>query len=117
MPSMVMITGKGVPDLATRQLVYMLATKLLLPVMIMTDCDPYGVDICMMYKYGSLAMAWAAEPLAVPSSVWLGLLPSDISRLSIMSSSMKCCQNNLVGPEVLIIILNNNLTLMRFQMF
>lgn len=89
LPSMVMITGKGVPDLATRQLVYMLATKLLLPVMIMTDCDPYGVDICMMYKYGSLAMAWAAEPLAVPSSVWLGLLPSDISRLSIMSSSMK----------------------------
>ena len=89
LPSMVMITGKGVPDLATRQLVYMLATKLLLPIMIMTDCDPYGVDICMMYKYGSLAMAWAAEPLAVPSSVWLGLLPSDISRLSIMDSSMK----------------------------
>lgn len=89
LPNMVMITGKGVPDLATRQLVYMLASKLQLPVMIMTDCDPYGVDICMMYKYGSLAMAWAAEPLAVTSSVWLGLLPSDISRLSIMNTSMK----------------------------
>ena len=25
-----------------------------------------------MYKYGSLAMTWANEPLAVPSSVWLG---------------------------------------------
>ena len=43
----------------------------------------------MMYKYGSLAMAWAAEPLAVPTAVWLGLLPSNISRLSIMPSSMK----------------------------
>ena len=89
LPSMVMITGKGVPDLATRQLVYMLATQMGLPVMIMTDCDPYGVDICMMYKYGSLAMTWVAEPLAVPTSVWLGLLPSDISRLSIKASSMK----------------------------
>ena len=89
LPSLIMVTGKGVPDLATRQLVYMLATKLMLPVMIMTDCDPYGVDICMMYKYGSLAMAWAAEPLAVPTAVWLGLLPSDITRLSIMPSSMK----------------------------
>jgi len=89
LPSLVMITGKGVPDLATRQLVYMLATQMGLPIMIMTDCDPYGVDICMMYKYGSLAMAWAAEPLAVPTSVWLGLLPSDISRLSIKASSMK----------------------------
>jgi meiotic recombination protein SPO11 len=89
LPSMIMITGKGVPDLASRQLVYMLSMQMGLPVMIMTDCDPYGVDICMMYKYGSLAMAWAAEPLAVPTSVWLGLLPSDISRLSIMSSSMK----------------------------
>jgi DNA topoisomerase VI subunit A len=85
----VMITGKGVPDLATRQLVYMLATQTGLPVMNMTDCDPYGVDICIMYKYGSLAMAWAAEPLAVPISIWLGLLPSDIARLDINASSMK----------------------------
>eukprot|EP00092_Neocalanus_flemingeri_P018537 GFUD01020073.1.p1 GENE.GFUD01020073.1~~GFUD01020073.1.p1 ORF type:complete len:386 (-),score=150.16 GFUD01020073.1:180-1337(-) len=89
MPSMIMITGKGVPDLASRQLVYMLSSHLGIPVMIMTDCDPYGLDICMMYKYGSLAMSWAAESLAVPTSVWLGLLPSDISRLSIMPSSMK----------------------------
>ena len=89
LPSFIMITGKGVPDLATRQLVHILSSQLGLPIMIMTDCDPYGLDICMMYKYGSLAMAWAAEHLAVPTSVWLGLLPSDISRLSIMPSSMK----------------------------
>jgi len=89
LPNLIMVTGKGVPDLATRQLIFMLATKMFLPVLILTDCDPYGVDICMMYKYGSLAMTWAAEPLAVPASVWLGLLPSDIDRLCIPSSSMK----------------------------
>ena len=44
LPSMIMITGKGVPDLATRQLVYMLSSQQGLPVMIMTDCNTYGVD-------------------------------------------------------------------------
>ena len=36
-----MITGKGVPDLATRQLVRMLHSHASLPVLILTDCDPY----------------------------------------------------------------------------
>jgi len=88
-PNLLMITGKGVPDLATRQLVYILGTKMCIPVLILTDCDPYGVDISLMYKYGSLAMAWAAEPLAVPTSTWIGLHPSDVERISIPSSSMK----------------------------
>ena len=37
----------------------------------------------MVYKYGALASAWAAEPLAVASSAWLGLLPSDLPRLDL----------------------------------
>ena len=86
---LIMITGKGVPDLATRQLVYMLATQLCLPVLILTDCDPYGLDIFLMYKYSSLAMSWAAEPLAVTSSLWLGVLPSDLEPLGIPDASMK----------------------------
>ena len=97
-----MITGKGVPDLATRQLVHMLHSHARLPVLILTDCDPYvlsgieifntelkmtnfryGLEICLVYKYGALASAWAAEPLAVASSAWLGLLPSDLPRLDL----------------------------------
>ena len=89
LPSLIMITGKGVPDLATRQLVYRLATELLLPVMLLTDCDPYGMDIGLMYKFGSLAMSWCAESLAVPSSVWLGLLPSDVRLFGIGKQSTK----------------------------
>ena len=89
LPSLIMVTGKGVPDLATRQLIYLLSSKFLLPVLILTDCDPYGLEIFLMYKYGSLAMSWAAEPLAVTTSVWLGLLPSELSDLEIGDSSMK----------------------------
>jgi len=86
---LIMITGKGVPDLATRQLLYHLSSHLCLPVLILTDCDPYGLDIFLMYKFGSLAMTWAAEPLAVPSSVWLGFLPTDLEEFCISSSCMK----------------------------
>ena len=89
LPSLIMVTGKGVPDLATRQLVYLLSSKFLLPVLVLTDCDPYGLEIFLMYKYGSLAMSWAAEPLAVSTSVWLGLLPSELSTLDIGNSSMR----------------------------
>jgi len=86
---LIMITGKGVPDLATRQLLYHLSSYLRIPVIILTDCDPYGMDIFLMYKYGSLAMTWANEPLAVPSSVWLGLLPTDLDEFNISSDCMK----------------------------
>ena len=34
-------------------------------------------------------MTWMPERLAVPCSVWLGLLPSDIAKLEIGDTSMK----------------------------
>ena len=89
LPPFIMVTGKGVPDLATRQLVYRLSTQFVLPVVILTDCDPYGFEIALTYKFGSLAMAWAPERLAVPSAIWLGLLPSDLGALDIEEESMR----------------------------
>ena len=90
LPSMIMITGKGVPDLATRQLVRMLSvTYFNLPVLVLTDCDPYGLDIFLMYKFGSLAMTWAAEALNVSTAVWLGMTPSDILSLEIARDSTR----------------------------
>ena len=63
----VMVTGKGVPDLATRQLV--------------TDCDPYGLEIFLTYKHGSLISSYSQEPLAAPLSWWLGIHPADLQHL------------------------------------
>ena len=57
--------------------------------LLLTDCDPYGLEIALTYKFGSLAMAWAPERLAVPSSLWLGLLPSDVAKLGIPPESMR----------------------------
>ena len=75
----VLVTGKGVPDLATRQLVHYLSRGL--PVLILTDCDPYGLEIFLIYKFGSLASSYCMEPLAAPFSEWLGVLPADLQDL------------------------------------
>ena len=76
---MVMVTGKGVPDLATRQLVSVLSVAL--PVLILSDCDPYGLEIFLTYKHGSPASSYSQEPLAAPLSWWLGIHPADLQHL------------------------------------
>jgi meiotic recombination protein SPO11 len=63
----VIITGKGVPDLNTRQLVHRLWCELAVPVFALVDADPWGVEIMLTYRFGSMAMAWCCEPVAVPA--------------------------------------------------
>ena len=63
----VLVTGKGVPDLNTRQLVHRLWSELAVPVMALVDADPWGVDIMLTYRFGSMAMAFSGETLAVPA--------------------------------------------------
>ena len=75
----VLVTGKGVPDLSTRQLVSYLSHEL--PILILTDCDPYGLEIFLTYCFGSLASSYAQEPLAAPLSWWLGAHPADMQDL------------------------------------
>ena len=83
----IFITGKGMPDIATRQLVSLLSNSL--PVLVLTDCDPYGLEIFFTYKFGSLASTWSQEPLAAPFSLWLGVHPTDLADLGVPDSSLK----------------------------
>lgn len=46
----ILVTGKGYPDVATRMLVKMLSEKMNLPVYIVVDADPFGVDIMLIYR-------------------------------------------------------------------
>lgn len=46
----ILVTGKGYPDVATRMLVKMLSEKMDLPVYILVDADPFGVDIMLIYR-------------------------------------------------------------------
>ncbi|XP_018416176.1 PREDICTED: meiotic recombination protein SPO11 [Nanorana parkeri] len=79
----ILITGKGVPDLNTRFFVRKLWDTFQIPIFALVDCDPHGIEIMCIYKYGSVSMSFEAHHLTVPSVAWLGLLPSDIERLNV----------------------------------
>lgn len=59
-----------------------------IPIYILVDADPHGIEIMCTYKYGSLAMSHNSENLAVPSMVWLGIMPSEIDSLDIPTIPM-----------------------------
>ncbi|KAG0728221.1 Meiotic recombination protein SPO11 [Chionoecetes opilio] len=67
----ILVTGKGYPDIATRQLVHRLWRDLYLPVLALTDADPYGLHIAAVYKFGALFLSRPPAPsvcLHAPSS-------------------------------------------------
>ncbi|CAO1408922.1 unnamed protein product [Diamesa hyperborea] len=86
--SIILITAKGYPDVNTRLLLKKMSLMLKIPIYILVDADPHGIEIMCTYKYGSLAMSHNSENLAVPSMVWLGILPSEIDRLDITTIAM-----------------------------
>ncbi|RHZ72291.1 hypothetical protein Glove_243g51 [Diversispora epigaea] len=84
----VLITGKGYPDIATRQLVKQLSeyrkqheskeceyenSRIEIPILGFFDNDPYGIEILSIYKYGSQAMSFDNGNLATTNIKWIGL--------------------------------------------
>ncbi|KAG1771832.1 Spo11/DNA topoisomerase VI subunit A [Suillus occidentalis] len=79
------ITGKGYPDVATRQLVKTLSDNLPahIPIVALVDGDAYGLDILSVYKYGSHSLRHQNKKLAASRIEWLGIWASEISDLDI----------------------------------
>ncbi|EDV23061.1 uncharacterized protein TRIADDRAFT_57943 [Trichoplax adhaerens] len=78
--SCIVITGKGYPDMSTRLMIRFLWDALKLPTFVLTDADPYGLEIFCVYKYGSKEMSFEAENLCFPLIKWLGVLPSEFNK-------------------------------------
>ncbi|RPB17475.1 DNA topoisomerase IV, alpha subunit [Morchella conica CCBAS932] len=72
----IVVTGKGYPDVATRELVKELSGAL--PVFAVVDMDPYGIEIMATYKFGSIALAHESHRLAVERVEWLGVKTGDL---------------------------------------
>ncbi|KAH9083770.1 DNA topoisomerase IV alpha subunit [Lactarius deliciosus] len=81
----VMITGKGYPDLATRQMVKTLSDNLpsTVPFVTLVDGDAYGLDIASVYKFGSVTLRHESYRLAVPRIECIGLWASELASLGI----------------------------------
>ncbi|KAI0356160.1 DNA topoisomerase IV alpha subunit [Trametes cingulata] len=84
------ITGKGYPDVATRQLVQTLSANLpsSIPILALVDGDAYGIDILSVYKYGSTRMQHEKEHLAAARMQWLGLWSSELAAIGIQRDAL-----------------------------
>ncbi|KAI0645380.1 DNA topoisomerase IV alpha subunit [Trametes meyenii] len=84
------ITGKGYPDVATRQLVRTLSTNLPphVPVLALVDGDAYGIDILSVYKNGSARMQHENAHLAAERVHWLGLWSSELAAHGIQKDAL-----------------------------
>ncbi|URE45712.1 meiotic recombination protein [Musa troglodytarum] len=65
---------------ACTEFLCLLVQHLHLPVYCLVDCDPYGFDILMVYRFGSMQMAYDANLLRVPEISWLGVFHSDLQK-------------------------------------
>lgn len=79
----IVVTGKGYPDVATREVVRLLAETMRkdgtrLALFGLVDMDPHGVEIMATYRFGSVAMAWENHRLAVGRVEWLGVKSGDL---------------------------------------
>lgn len=74
----VLITGRGVPDYATRLFVKMIQDIYSKPLLGLFDMDPFGFSIFMTYKFGSRKAAYDGMNMAATNIQWLGVRPSDM---------------------------------------
>jgi DNA topoisomerase VI subunit A len=82
--------------MGSRKLIRKLSLELKIKVFALVDCDPHGMEIAAIVRWGSFGQANLArcteaiyaKELIVPDMVYLGLLPSDINRLGLNNYSI-----------------------------
>ncbi|KAI0849174.1 DNA topoisomerase IV, alpha subunit [Daldinia vernicosa] len=74
----VLVTGKGYPDLVTRQFLHLLHSSFpQVPIYALVDFDPSGIAIMLTYKWGSQGLGHE-ENVTIPEILWLGPKSCDI---------------------------------------
>jgi meiotic recombination protein SPO11 len=89
----ILVTGKGFPDVATRQWVRQMAQSLHLPVYGLADCNPYGISVLNSYRYQQVASQrkWHCSSHSPPTNQslviqWIGLRPTQLQELELPDS-------------------------------
>ncbi|CAK1603346.1 unnamed protein product [Parnassius mnemosyne] len=85
---LIILTGKGYPDVCTRQLLCRLVNELRLRALALVDADPHGYEIFLTYKYGSLAQSHLSQSLACSSLQLLGARHGDVMTLATKESRL-----------------------------
>jgi len=104
----IILTGKGVADIATRMFLRKLAKELRLPVYCLVDSDPYGHYIYSVYLRGSKRLSYESPFVATPKMHLLGVLSRDLEifkipdscRIPMNDADIKRCNQMLDEPYV-----------------
>ena len=102
----IILTGKGMPDIATREFLKTLVKELKIPAYGIFDSDPYGIDIMLTFALGSVSTAHETPWLAVNNFYWLGVYPNEVENLpkeSILppsDSDIKKAKRMLLRPYI-----------------
>ncbi|PRQ29088.1 putative DNA topoisomerase (ATP-hydrolyzing) [Rosa chinensis] len=79
----ILITAKGMPDVASRFFLRKMWSEFQLPVFALVDFDPYGLKILSVFRNGSKNMSFDSENLTTPDIKLIGMLHKDIERYQI----------------------------------
>eukprot|EP00299_Pterocystis_sp_00344_P010822 c4939_g1_i1.p1 GENE.c4939_g1_i1~~c4939_g1_i1.p1 ORF type:complete len:317 (+),score=58.42 c4939_g1_i1:82-1032(+) len=78
----VLVTGKGYPCFATRSFLFKFHACLpSIPLLILTDANPHGLEIASVYKFGS-SIEGEERIFQLPALTWLGLKLSEVDLTS-----------------------------------
>ena len=97
----VLATGRGFPCIGTRFFLRRLQSEVRIPFFILTDADPFGINIALVYAMGSVALSHENKFLAIPSLEWIGLSPLEFSNLP-KSSLLPCTSQDIKRAASLI---------------
>lgn len=81
----IIIASRGFPDSNTRQMVHLLWSHLQIPVFVLTDSDPSGMEIMCCYRFGSLSMAYESDQTVCPAVRWLGIFPDQVDKRNLLA--------------------------------
>ncbi len=91
----IIISSQGQTTRGIRRLLQRLSDEHKLPIYVLTDYDAWGFYIYSVVKYGSIALAHAADKLTIPNVRFLGIMSDDIEKYGLQKHFIKLKDTDL----------------------
>lgn len=85
----IIISSQGQATRGVRRLLQRLHLEHNLPILVLTDFDPWGFYIYSVLKFGSISLAHISERLSIPDAKFLGLTADDIEKYDLKKHLIK----------------------------
>lgn len=94
--NIILVTARGYPDICTRWILHKLWKENYLRVYALVDGDPFGIEIMLIYRYGTLKKGLNSYNLTCPELKWLGIHPSDLSHMAVPREHLTANDQNKI---------------------